>query len=178
MPGPASYNPIKSQKTLHYSMSGKNEHGNSPLKSVPGPGTYTDTRQQHYQTLPGSKMGRDDRKSYFLKSASHEKPGPGNYQTISFTQNSQAPKFGFGSSVREKDYIKDNVAKPNVPGPGKYEPKEVIGHRSGCPVYSMPGRRADLRPKTGKDAPDAGVYNPLSTYSSVKPLPPRYTVGK
>ena len=42
----------------------------------------------------------------------------------------------------------------------------------------MPGRRADLRPKTGKDAPDAGVYDPKHNYSSVKPLPPKFSVGK
>jgi hypothetical protein len=42
----------------------------------------------------------------------------------------------------------------------------------------MPGRRNDLRPKTGKDAPDAGNYDPRYNYSSVKPLPPKYSVGK
>ena len=65
-----------------------------------------------------------------------------------------------------------------MPGPGKYEPKVVIGHMSGCPVYSMPGRRADLRPKTGKDAPDAGNYDPRHTFSSVKPIGPNFSVGK
>jgi hypothetical protein len=42
----------------------------------------------------------------------------------------------------------------------------------------MPGRRADLRPKTGKDAPDAGIYNPALTYSSVKLSPPKFSVGR
>lgn len=42
----------------------------------------------------------------------------------------------------------------------------------------MPGRRADLRPKTGKDAPDAGFYNPKLTYSSVKPTSPEFSVTK
>jgi hypothetical protein len=64
------------------------------------------------------------------------------------------------------------------PGPGNYEPKVVLGHKSGCPAYSMPGRRQDLRPKTGKDAPDAGVYNPKVTYSSVKPTSPEFSVTK
>jgi len=79
--------------------------------------------------------------------------------------------------MREKNYIKTEGSPVN-PGPGKYEAKIVLGHRSGCPVYSMPGRRADMRPKTGKDAPDAGVYNPSNTYSSLKDLAPKFSVGK
>jgi hypothetical protein len=42
----------------------------------------------------------------------------------------------------------------------------------------MPGRRADLRPKTGKDAPDAGLYNPKHTFSSVKNHSPEFSVKK
>jgi hypothetical protein len=156
-------------------MSGKNEF---PSKLTPGPGTYGDMINLHYSTLPGAKMGRDDRKSYFLKSSSHEKPGPGEYVAPCFTEKSQAPKFRFGSSTREKDYLGQKGSKIMGPGPGNYESKIVIGHKSGCPVYSMPGRRADLRPKTGKDAPDAGVYNPKINYSSVKPKSPEFKVGK
>lgn len=78
-PGPASYDPIKSQKTLKYTMSAKLDGSVSPEKLTPGPGAYGDERTLYYQTLPGSKMGKDNRKSYFLKSASYEKPGPGNY---------------------------------------------------------------------------------------------------
>ena len=51
-------------------------------------------------------MGIDLRKSYFLKSPSVDKSGPGNYHTIAFTETIGAPKFGFGSSIREKDYIR------------------------------------------------------------------------
>lgn len=42
----------------------------------------------------------------------------------------------------------------------------------------MPGRRLDLRPQTGKDAPDAGNYNPNINFNSNKKLPPKYSVGK
>jgi hypothetical protein len=42
----------------------------------------------HYSTLQGSKMGKDDRKSYFLKSSSYEKPGPGSYVAPCFTEKS------------------------------------------------------------------------------------------
>lgn len=180
LPGPGYYDPIKTGTTLMYSMSGKNDGNLSPDKLTPGPGTYSDMRNIYYSTLPGSKIGRDDRRSYFLRSASHEKPGPGNYTTIGFTEKSQAPKFGFGSSTREKDYLKVKMVggKVGTPAPGNYEAKTVIGHKSGCPVYSMPGRRPDFRPSTGKDAPDAGVYDPSHTYSSSKMSPPKFSVGK
>jgi len=32
----------------------------------------------------------------------------------------------------------------------------------------MPGRRKDLRPMTGKDAPGAGAYNPSVNYVKSK----------
>jgi hypothetical protein len=155
-------------------MSGKHD---TPTPLIPGPGQYDDKISLHYSTLPGAKMGRDSRQSYFLKSSSHEKPGPGDYDKPSFTEKNFAPKFKFGSSSREKDYLslKSRLA---LPGPGNYEPKVVIGHKSGCPVYSMPGRRADFRPKTGKDAPDAGFYNPKHTYSSLKQKSPEFSVTK
>ena len=85
LPGPTDYNPNKSQTQLKYSMSGKNEF---PMKLTPGPGTYGDMINLHYSTLQGSKMGKDDRKSYFLKSSSHEKPGPGSYVAPCFTEKS------------------------------------------------------------------------------------------
>jgi hypothetical protein len=39
-PGPGQYNPVKLEKTLKYSMSGKNEPNVSPEKLTPGPGAY------------------------------------------------------------------------------------------------------------------------------------------
>jgi len=40
----------------------------------------------------------------------------------------------------------------------------------------MPGRRADLRPKTGRDAPGAGQYNP--DYVKVRRSSPNFSVTK
>jgi hypothetical protein len=90
------------------------------------------------------------------------------YSTFCFTEKSSAPKFGFGSSMREKDYLKEKKKRPQIPGPGRYESKVVLGEKAGCPAYSMPSRKPDLRPKTGKDAPDAGNYDPSHRYSSIK----------
>jgi hypothetical protein len=48
-----------------------------------------------------------------LKANGHENPGPGTYAqnrkdnllTISFIDKKTAPKFGFGTSKREKNYL-------------------------------------------------------------------------
>ena len=58
-----------------------------------------------------------------MKTASHNKPGPGNYNAISFVDKYAAPKFGFGSSKREKDYIgiSKKLGKQSGPGPGDYK---------------------------------------------------------
>lgn len=110
-------------------MSGKNEFGSmSNKKLTPGPGAYEDMRKTYYKTLPGSKMGNDSRQSYFLKSSASEKPGPGNYELPCFTAKSEAPRFGFGSSVRDKDYTKSSGKAAFPPGPGRYESKTVLGH--------------------------------------------------
>lgn len=50
-PGPANYSPIKSLKTLHFSMSAKHEKSPSPQKITPGPGAYTNADGLHYSTL-------------------------------------------------------------------------------------------------------------------------------
>lgn len=110
-------------------MSGKNEFG-SQKKLTPGPGAYEDINKctNYYKTLPGSKMGADSRQSTFLKASTADKPAPGMYELPCFTANSQAPRFGFGSSVRDKDYSKSKKKLAFPPGPGRYEAKTVLGH--------------------------------------------------
>ena len=49
-------------------------------KLTPGPGSYTDDRVLHYASIPGSKMGKDVRKSnHFLHTSSYLKQDPGKY---------------------------------------------------------------------------------------------------
>jgi hypothetical protein len=40
----------------------------------------------------------------------------------------------------------------------------------------MPGRRADLRPKTGRDAPGAGQYDP--EYTKLRRSSPNFSLTK
>lgn len=107
---------------------------------MPGPGYYDDMRQLHYQNMSGSKIGTDKRKAHFLKANGHSNPGPGSYAgNTTFIDKPYAPKFGFGSSQREKDYI--GLAKKNQsitgPGPGSYKVPVQVGK---TPAFAIPNK--------------------------------------
>ncbi len=112
------------------------------------------------------------RKAQFLKTAAYDKPAPGSYKTISFVDKKSAPLFGFGSSKREKDYLSSTMPRP--PGPGHYQSKSTLG--DGSPNATMPGRRKDLRPKTGRDAPGAGSYDP--NHNPMRRSSPNFSITK
>jgi hypothetical protein len=59
------------------------------------------------------------------------------------------------------------------PGPGQYEQKTSLG--DGTAKATMPGRRADLRPKSGRDAPGAGAYNP--NYNPMRRSTPHFSLS-
>ena len=59
------------------------------------------------------------------------------------------------------------------PGPGQYEIKTTLG--DGTAKATLPGRRADLRPKSGKDATGAGAYDP--NYKPMRRSAPNFSVG-
>jgi hypothetical protein len=40
-----------------------------------------------------------------LDANGYTNPGPGTYKNITFADRKDAPKFGFGSSTREKNYL-------------------------------------------------------------------------
>ena len=154
-PGPGLYSPKRFNHTISYSISKRNDGELTDDKITPGPGNYGDIRKSYYSNIPGSKIGKDYRKAEFLRTSSHSKPGPGVYKTLCFTDANHAPKFGFGTSYREKNYSETALIPP---GPSNYNIGGTLGN--GTPIATMPGRRADLRPKTGKDAPGAGAYDP------------------
>ena len=84
---------------------------------TPGPGAYEDERKIHYASIPGSKMGKDMRKSdHFLHTASYKKQNAGNYNLHDFAGNELmgVPKFSFGKDIRDKD------RSNNLPGPANY----------------------------------------------------------
>lgn len=71
-------------------------------------------------------------------------PDAGLYNKPGFDKLNRST-FSFGKSSRPP------VLARGPPGPGEYNLRADLG--SGVPKYSMPGRRADLRPKVGVDAP-------------------------
>ena len=91
-PGPGEYNPPSAtpHKKLSYSIRGINETVPKAQRekelNTPGPGAYSSMIQTHYTSIPGSKCGRDNRKSYFLKTSVSGNPEPGNYEKPGFCQ--------------------------------------------------------------------------------------------
>ena len=54
---------------------------------------------------------------------SHFTPGPGAYKEGDTKET--APRYGFGSSSREKEY-----SRRGTPGPGSYEHQEILGNEA------------------------------------------------
>lgn len=71
--------------------------------------------------------------------------------------------------MREKDYIKNGQT---LPGPSSYNLKSPL--TDGAPKATMPGRRKDLRPKSGTDAPGSGNYNP--NYDPMRKSGPMFSI--
>ena len=168
-PGPGLYDPEKPKTSIGYSMRKKPDSASKYM--TPGPGAYGDPREQHYKTLPGSKIGKDQRKSnHFLHNSSYKKQDPGRYSLHSFASNDLmgVPKYSFSKDQRDK------MRKTTHPGPTSYNIGTKIS--DGVASYSMPGRRKDLRPKLGVGVPGAGAYDP--EVSPVKKNGPLFSVSK
>ena len=107
--GPGQYNPKDQPTQLSYSIRTRDKSANLENKISPGPGHYNSLQDLYYKNIPGSKIGRNERKSdNFIHTASVKKPAPGQYNGGSHTMvdKNSAPKYGFGSSSREKNYFK------------------------------------------------------------------------
>lgn len=128
-------------------MSGINNSGptrGNKRPASPGPGSYENADSLHYKKMPGSKIGKDKRESFFLKTTVTGTPDAGLYNKPGFDKLNRST-FSFGKSSRPP------VLARGPPGPGEYNLRADLG--SGVPKYSMPGRGTDLRPKVGVDAP-------------------------
>ena len=96
-PGPGFYDPPASGgfKKVSYSLGGLSSF--TLDKTSPGPGSYNNSDQLHYNKMPGSKIGKDRRESFFLKTTVTGKPDGGLYEKPGFEKlNSRT--FSFGKS--------------------------------------------------------------------------------
>lgn len=77
---------------------------------------------RHYATIPGSKIHKDLRKSYFLKTSVTGNPDAGNYEKPGFTKLNAIPSFSVGKAKRD-------VPLPRgPPGPGAYKYINQVGN--------------------------------------------------
>jgi len=125
--GPGDYDPRTHNGNPKLSIMGRPV--DKVLHKVPGPGAYSDMVQLHYDKIPGSKMGNDERKKFFLKARGYTNPGPGSYKDLSFVDKNTAPSFGFGTSTRERNYLgSKNIGRRDTgPGPGSYKIPQMVG---------------------------------------------------
>lgn len=130
-PGPGNYDPPVdgAWKKLSYSMNGINEKwvkGTDRNFTIPGPGNYDDCITQHYKSIPGSKIHKDARLSYFLKTSISGNPDPGNYEKKGFEKLNYYPKYSFGKEQRD-------VPLPRgPPGPDAYDYINQVGNHNDC----------------------------------------------
>jgi hypothetical protein len=122
-------------------------------------------------------------------------PGPGRYEPLNkdILAKNHSPKFGFGtggrpdlatgapSSLSKQRSVSDGkghssspTLRVNVPGPGTYEIKQVVGNEG--PKRSLAGRfKVDLTSKELAFKPGPGQYSPTAN-ASLKSSP-NYRIG-
>jgi len=94
----------------------------SPNSKNPGPGQY-DTHKLDNLNMKFAAHWRFGSSSRLPGMSKENNPGPGNYQS-SLADKKSAPKFGFGSSIR--DGKKD--MNTTFPGPQQYKLKNIVGN--------------------------------------------------
>ena len=114
------------------------------MPSSPGPGTYSSTR------LTG-KEGPNYSINPRPKEICNSSPGPGSYQPLVPTVQTQAPVFSLGSNKRK--LLTEKVQKNKNPGPGAAEVRDSLGE---SPAY---GFGTSERKKLKDDGqPGPGTY--------------------
>ncbi len=121
-------------------------------------------------------------------------PGPGKYQpgNTNLTSANHSPKYGFGTGGRPdlatgapsslsrrsnsdgKGHSSSPTLRLNVPGPGTYNLKQVVGNEG--PKRSLAGRfKVDLTAKELGYKPGPGQYSPNASFSAK--ASPNYRIG-
>ncbi len=91
---------------------------------TPGPGNYENPNELHYKKISGSKIGKDGRSSFFLKTSVTGTPDAGNYEKPGFATINANPKFSIGKSLRDLP----SEGRPSSVGPGSYNYINQVGN--------------------------------------------------
>ncbi|CDW84498.1 UNKNOWN [Stylonychia lemnae] len=119
---------------------------------IPGPGEYQNANDTN-KSIPSMKFGTSSRLSLEINK---NIPGPGDYVGNFENISRAAPKFGFGSGQRDDSLGK---LKKFIPGPGQYEPPEIIGKEGQSKSMGIKPT-IDLQEKELKSKPGPGQYDP------------------
>lgn len=132
-PGPCSYTPQPSYKSLAFTLTGKKD---SKIEKTPGPGDY---EVQQYKTQ-GFSFGHK------RESLESDTPGPGTYHPRPKSSN---PSWTMGGRP------KSSIRQDKSPGPGQYEIPST-NNRKACTISKV-GRKF-----SSSVTPGPGQYNQKS----------------
>jgi hypothetical protein len=164
VPGPGAYTPSSKKKedyAFSFGLKPNVDFHHKFHSKIPGPGQYDDRARKTFSTL-GASLDRGPM-GVMLNKTQAIIPGPGRYQptNVDILAKNYSPKYGFGSGGRPdlatgapssvgkrslsdgKGHSSSPTLRLNVPGPGAYEIKQIVGNDG--PKRSLAGRfKVDL----------------------------------
>jgi hypothetical protein len=176
-PDPGCYYPVDPQSTSKMGRSPSYGFATSRASRFPqlkdrspGPGSYP-CREELGSGGTNFERGPPRRREMTRR----ESPDPGAYAVVDPSTTSQMPRsprtsFDTRSSTGRASWgqtgNEDREEKPgDVPGPGAYAHKEMLGEIGGT-SFSRSLQRKELKPRT--DSPDPGTYVPVDPSSTSK----------
>ena len=149
--------------------------------SVPGVGEY-DLSQTSISNEPSCFFTKEKRENLELNKNALSNPGPGAYSIEKDSISSNSPKWTFSKSERIIKIKPKNkkVIRVNIPGPGKYNIKDIIGNDG--PSYSFSQNIFNH-----SDVFDEMIHNrikdypsPVTYHKNIDYIPdsPKYTIEK
>jgi len=195
VPGPGAYTPASKRQdnySFSFGLKPNVDFHHKYHSKIPGPGTYEERARKTFSTL-GASLDRGNKNESMNKTQAII-PGPGRYElpTKDILAKNHSPKYGFGSGGRPdlatgapssigkrslsdgKGHSSSPTLRVNVPGPGAYEIKQVVGNEG--PKRSLAGRfKIDLVSKELSFKPGPGQYSPSGNVS--QKTSPNYRIG-
>ncbi|EGR30653.1 hypothetical protein IMG5_126740, partial [Ichthyophthirius multifiliis] len=153
VPGPGQYQQdtsiIKNKKPSFIIGTQSRDSLLNYLNNNPGPGSYQPQIDASRVTSSKIRIGTDIRKPL---NNIQQNPGPGQYEY--HPKTADGPKLSFKGVVSQNPV---DLEKIRVPGPGTYEPNQILTKRRPFTSKIGTGLRKDLY--MYKEAPGPGYYN-------------------